>query len=183
MLSKISAVVIGLLLVLGLGSSASADLARYPISSGVTGTIAPGGTVTFTASGFEPGSTVTVTTNGPSGTRTDTVTATGAGTVSLPVVLGSAGRYTFVASGTGADGNPLTVSETLQVSAGATATPTTTTAAAPAVRGNAGSTGGSLARTGVDGLATTAWVGFGVLVLGGVLVAVASGRGRTRQEA
>ena len=173
MLSKISAVLVGLLLVLGLGVSASAYPGQDPAAVVSSGTVAPGGSVSFTASGFAPGSSVTLSVSGPGTSTSSSVSADGAGTVAQVVTLGSAvGTYTITATGTDGDGNPVSVSSTVLVSADAASGGSGT---------SAGGTGGTLARTGVDDVATIAWMAFGVLVLGGVLVAVASGRGRTRQ--
>lgn len=202
MFSKLAALTIGLLLSLGLAVSASAYPVQDPDASVSSTTVAPGGTVTFTAGGFGPGTPVTVTavrTDGEaagavdlvaagtgrmgaglvvvrSATKTFDAVADSNGSVSVPVSLGAAGTWTITASGVDADGNPLSVSSTVLVSTDAPV------AGTPAGSGS-GSNGGVLARTGVDSVATTLWVGFGVLVLGGVLVAVASGRGRTRQDA
>jgi len=214
MLTKISAALVGLLLVLGLGATASAT-ARYPgtdPSITVSDTaVTPGESFTVRAGGFRPGSTVTVTVtfqdgqaagaldivasggsrfgagfvvvSAASNVRSFTAVADSAGFISLPVELGSVGTYAIVASGVGPDGAPVSVTSSILVSTDAG------TSGSPGSSGTAGSSGSTsasgaaLARTGVDNLATTVWIGFGVLVLGGVLVAVASGRGRTRKNA
>ena len=174
MTSKIGAVLVGLLLVLGFGTSAaSAYTVTAPGATVSSSTAAPGGSVTFGATGFRPGSPVTVTASlaGSTETRTSTVTASSTGTVSTAVVLGSAGQLDDRRQR-----RPRRRCRALRLRLrpGQRRLRRGAGPGAPAPRGAA------LARTGVDGLATTAWAGFGILVLGGVLVAVASGRGRRR---
>lgn len=190
MLTKVSATIIGLLLVLGLGGTASAT-PRYPgTDPSITvsaGTVAPGQDFTVRAGGFRAGSTVTVTATPASGsgeTATGTADSNGFATVSLD--LARAGAYAIVASGVGPDGEPVSVSSSVTVSGGASGSGSSGSSGSSGGDGTSGSSSRSgasaLAQTGVDNLATTAWVAFGVLVLGGLLVAVASGRGRTRHQ-
>ncbi len=200
--SKVSALMVGLLLVLGMGGTASAYSVQDQVATVSSSTVAPGGSVTFQAGGFRPGSPATITATRTDGqaagsvdvvafgglgaglvavqarTITLTVTADSSGVVRTPVTLGAAGSWTITAAGTGADGQPLSVSTSVLVSVDAPAASTGGAAAA-----GSGTSGSALARTGVDGVAATAWVGFGVLVLGGLLLAVASGRGRSREQA
>lgn len=199
MFTKIGAAVLGALLVLGLGASAGANTGytpEAPDSSVSSSTVAVGGTLTFTAGGFQPNRAVTVSVTrsdigaGGSGNgflviRTaavgnQSVTADSAGAVSVPVKVGRSGVYTITASGFDPNGDARSVSSTVNVPAVA-ASGTKSVAAGPAAAAAAGT--GSLARTGVDNVATMAWVAFGVLVLGGVLVSVATGRGRVRENA
>jgi hypothetical protein len=206
MFRTVCAVLVGVLLVLGLGATASAT-SRYPgTDPSITvsdSAVLPGETFTLRAGGFRPGSTVTVTVTlqegqaagelgvvatGGSGfgagfvvvrtataARTYSAVADSAGFISLPIKLGAAGSYTIVASGTGPNGAAVSVTSSVLV--------TTDAGTAGSVRAGSSASGGALARTGVDNLATTVWIGFGILVLGGVLVAVASGRGGARKNA
>lgn len=197
-------VLVGLAMTLGLAGSASAAV-RYPATppgASVSATaVEGGGTVTFSAGRFGRGTTVTVTVRRGGGTAagdldiiaiggsrlsagvvvvqssvlsSTTVVADSAGSISVPVALPRAeGEYEIVASGVDAAGNPRTVTAAVLVSdeAGSSGTGS---------NGASGSPSAALARTGVDNVATVAWAGFGVLVLGGLLVTVASGRRRTR---
>lgn len=114
-------------------------------------TATPGQPVTVSAKTFEPGSTVTFTF---SGTGVGTAVADSAGVASLTFDVpagATVGAHTVEASGTGADGFPLTVSTTIEV-LGATAAgdlPTT----------------GSANTLSMTQLAVAAMVGGGLLVL------------------
>ena len=198
-------------------ASAQARYPAAPPGASVSSTaVGPGGTVTFFAGGFGRGTTVTVTVRrvdgeaaggldvvASGGSRlgagfvvvqakgwtgfSTTAVADSAGTIEVPVKLGPAGSYEIVASGVDADGNPVSVSSTVLVSADAgksgsgSDSNSGSGAAGSGSNGSSSAAGGTLARTGVDNVATIAWAAFGVLVLGGLLVAVASGRGRTRE--
>ncbi len=125
-------------------------------------------------------------------TQTYTRVADGQGRISLPLQLGATGTYEIVASGINPAGEPFSVSSTVQVVTDASGSGSGSDSAGAGSSGSSGSNGssangssvgGSLARTGIDNAATIAWAAFGVLVLGGLLVAVASGRGRTDETA
>ena len=172
MVKTIFAAVIGLLLALGL--SAPAVALEYnvtdPDARVSAGTIAPGGTVTFTAEGFAPGTDVTVSVSN-NGAATRVLEADSAGVVSTQFQFANAGRFTITATGVDAAGGPVSVNATVTVAA----------AAGSGSGGAAGGGGSSLAQTGADNVATIAWVAFGVVILGGALVAVATGRRQVRE--
>lgn len=219
MFRKISAVIVGMVLALGLASSAAA----YPADEDATvsnPTVAPGQPFNFFAEGFLADSTVTITATlvdaqaagsldvvASGGSRmgagfvvvrtssgvveTHTQDADGDGKITQALTLSTPGDYEIVASGTGADGNPLSVRASVLVSTDAagsdngsdsdTGSDSSGSGSASGSNDSSSSAAGKLARTGIDNAATIAWAGFGVLVLGGLLVAVASGRGRVRQ--
>ena len=164
------AAVIGLLLALGLSAPAVASYnVTDPDASVSVGNIAPGGTVTFTAEGFAPGTDVTVSVSN-NGAATRVLEADSAGVVSTQFQFANAGRFTITATGVDAAGGPVSVNATVTVAA----------AAGSGSGGAAGGGGSSLAQTGADNVATIAWVAFGVVILGGALVAVATGRRQVR---
>ena len=167
------AAVIGLLLALGLSAPAVASYnITDPDASVSVGNIAPGGTVTFTAEGFAPGTDVTVSVSN-NGAATRVLEADSAGVVSTQFQFANAGRFTITATGVDAAGGPVSVNSTVTV-----------TVAAVSGSGSGGAAGGggnSLAQTGADNVATIAWVAFGVVILGGALVAVATGRRQVRE--
>lgn len=165
------AAVIGLLLALGLSAPAVASYnITDPDASVSVGNIAPGGTVTFTAEGFAPGTDVTVSVSN-NGAATRVLEADSAGVVSTQFQFANAGRFTITATGVDAAGGPVSVNATVTVAA----------AAGSGSGGAAGGGGSSLAQTGADNVATIAWVAFGVVILGGALVAVATGRRQVRE--
>ena len=165
------AAVIGLLLALGLSAPAVASYnVTDPDASVSVGNIAPGGTVTFTAEGFAPGTDVTVSVSN-NGAATRVLEADSAGVVSTQFQFANAGKFTITATGVDAAGGPVSVNATVTVAA----------AAGSGSGGAAGGGGSSLAQTGADNVATIAWVAFGVVILGGALVAVATGRRQVRE--
>lgn len=110
------------------------------------------------------------------------------GRISLPLDLAATGTYSIVATGINPAGEPFSVTSEVQVVAdGSDDSDGSGSGSDDSGAGSNGSSAGgssaaTLARTGVDNAATIAWAAFGVLVLGGLLVAVASGRGRTRES-
>lgn len=192
-----------------LGGAAAAQASTYPQPETATvsdGTVAPGETVIFTATGFEPNSPVAITVSnetpaasgaGAAGGAAAAVaarpivlaevqsfaaTADGNGTVSVPVTFNETGTYTLTASGTGADGEPLVVRQFVQVLGSTIATGSGTGATGGTGAGVAGgsssrASGSGLANTGVDS-AMMIWgaAGLGALGLGAASVVVARRR-------
>lgn len=132
----------------------------------------PGEPFTFSASGFEPGSEVTITVN-TDDARVDPAMATAdsTGVASASITIDVEGTYTITASGIGADGQPLTVSETVVVGDGT------------AGSGVVSDGGEALPRTGADGVAAQLWAGVGLLGLGAGLVALTVSRRRASATA
>lgn len=137
----------------------------------------PGEPFTFSAAGFEPGSEVTITVNtddatvAPASMTAQTVTADSTGVAAASITIDVEGTYTITASGTGADGQPLTVSETVVVGDGT------------AGSGVVSDGGEALPRTGADGITVQLWVGIGLLGLGAGLVALTVSRRRASTTA
>ena len=133
---------------------------------------APGEPFTFTATGFQANSQVTITVNTdnatitPAGTTAQTVTANANGVARATITIDVEGRYTISASGTGADGQPLTVSETVVVGDGV------------AGSGVISDGGESLPRTGSEGVQAQLWAGAGLLLVGAALVGLTVHRRR-----
>ena len=133
---------------------------------------APGEPFTFAASGFQANSQVTITVNTdeatvtPAGSTVRAVTANSSGVARATITIDVEGRYTISASGIGADGRPLTVSETVVVGDGV------------AGSGVVSDGGENLPRTGSDGVAAQLWAGVGMLGLGAGLVALTVTRRR-----
>jgi hypothetical protein len=124
----------------------------------------PGQTVEITAQTYQSGASVTITMNSEpvvlgSATSDPTGVARLSGTIPANAALGT---HTLVATGTGSDGQPLT----LQLSF--------TVVAADGSGGGAG--GGALPRTGDDSSLPLARIGLGLAAAGGVITAVAAKR-------
>ena len=139
-------------------------------------TVQPGRSVTFSAGGFGPGSTVTVTDNG---VVVGTATADANGVFVLAVTIGSVGTHTLTASGTDANGAPLSVTATVEgVLSGS---PDGLLISGP---GGSATTGGStsgttltaLPRTGSDLVVPGAVSGVALVLMGGTGVVVARRR-------
>lgn len=132
---------------------------------------APGEPFLFIAQGFQANSTVTVSVNSDdativqAATTTQQVSADSAGVSRASVAIDDEGQYTVAASGTGADGQPLTVAATVTVGDGTAASRTVSDGGNEALTDDS-----SLPRTGADGVATQLWAGVGLLAVGGVLV-------------
>lgn len=163
-------------------TAANAD--SYPPAVGVTGpgTVAPGGTATFTSLDgvFEPGELVTVTLTGEN--------ASGASLAIVQAAVQTANLGTVTANANGA----ATATVRLPANASGTYTVSFTAASLPAgvstgfsvtAAGGSGS-GGGLAATGLDsGSLLGLWVGGGALVLAGGAVAVGAAVHRQRKNA
>lgn len=138
---------------------------------------APGEPFTFSASGFEPGSEVTIAVNTddatvtPAGVTAQTVTASSSGVATAVITIDVEGTYTISASGIGADGQPLTVSETVVVGDGT------------AGSGVVSDGGAALPRTGSDSVAAQLWAGVGLIGVGAALVALTVSRRRATSVA
>ncbi|WP_262103507.1 LPXTG cell wall anchor domain-containing protein [Arthrobacter sp. Marseille-P9274] len=160
-----------------------------------------GETVTFSGSGFVPGSPIVITISNeeagaagaggsagigggfaagvygiivPAQVITDTVNADAEGNFSFQFVPTETGTYQLTASGTGADGEPLVVSQTIKVvdpsTIGGNGSGTVTDADEAAVEN-----GDELANTGLESSALL-WGGAGVLALGAGAAAVVVSR-------
>lgn len=124
----------------------------------------PGQTVDIQARTFVAGSTVTVTLNSEP-VQLGTAAADGAGVANLSATIPAStplGAHTIVATGTGADGAPLTLTASITVVA--------------ADDGGAGSGSGSLPRTGDDSSIPLARIGLALAAAGGVITAIAAKR-------
>lgn len=153
-----------------------------PAAPVVSGTAAPGATITVTFSGFEPGEMVTVTMTGENAAAGDlasivrlavtseveTYTAAADGTVFVTATLpaDASGQYTITAVG---------------AESALSQTATVTVAAAGGGGGTAAG-GGGLAATGGQDL-TGLWIGGGALLLTGGAVLVATKLRRRSDEA
>lgn len=145
-------------------------------------TLDPGQSFTVTARGFRPGTTVTFTVDGQVlGTAVADEQGVATATLTLPAGIGP-GRHTLLATGTGADGQPLVVSQILSVN-GATRTPVGVVTPGASTRAPAtgstpsSSSRGRLARTGST-VVPAAVAGVG-LVLAGSAVARAAKKKKT----
>lgn len=133
---------------------------------------APGEPFTFTATGFQANSQVTISVNTddatitPAGTTAQTVTANSSGVARATITIDVEGRYTITASGTGADGQPLTVSETVVVGDGVPGSGVVSDGA------------GTLPRTGSEGAQAQLWAGAGLLAVGAALIGLTLHRRR-----
>ncbi len=129
--------------------------------------VTAGQTVTATAEVFEPGSTVTFTFTLSSGAVVlGTAVADASGVATLTFVVPStatAGTHTVEASGTGADGLPLTVLTTVEVAGAAAA--------------------GGLPTTGSSNTMSLTQAALAALVGGGLLVLIANKRRSTSADA
>jgi len=147
----------------------------------------PGEPFTFSAAGFQPGSEVTITVNtddatvAPASVTAQTVTADSTGVASASITIDVEGTYTITASGIGADGQPLTVSETVVVGDGTAGSGVVSDGAAGS--GVVSDDGEALPRTGADGIAGQLWAGVGLLGLGAGLVALTVSRRRASTTA
>jgi hypothetical protein len=168
--TKIAAVAIAAAAIIAAPAAASA-YTPTPISGPTT--IAPGGSGTFSFSGFAPNESVLFTLTGENGAGA---------TLAMVKFAVSSASITKAASGTGA--------ASVEVTLPSNATGTYTLLAAGQSSGDstsvsitASSSGGSIAETGFDaGSMLGVWIGGGVLLLGGVLVTVFAAR-RERQDA
>ena len=156
-----------------LTASAAAAQQYPPAVNSLTlspGSAAPGSQVTATAQSFEPGSTVSFELNGVLGTAT--ADASGVATLTFTVPDLAPGEYTVTATGTGADGEPLTVESTLTVLAPGAA------GDGGAVTGGEadGAADGGLADTGQSGTGSLTRLGAALLAFGGIAVLTARKR-------
>jgi LPXTG-motif cell wall-anchored protein len=152
------------------GSAAPASAVTYPGGGGTVtvsaGVIAPGGTVTAQACGFEPGTDVETSVETSRGVReAGTVQAGDDGCATATFTITASGEATLFFTGMGADGSFITESTTITVRAGG----------AGSGDGNggggddgAGAGSGGLPQTG--GSLTPLWAGLALLVAGGALV-------------
>lgn len=168
--TKIAAIVIAVAAIVAVPAAASA---YTPVFDSGPSTIVPGGTGTFTFSGFEPGESVTFTLTGENGAGA---------TLAMVKFAVSSASVVKAASGTGA----ASVQVTLPSNATGSYTLSTTgasTGAGPSVTITASSSGtGTIGNQGFDaGSMLGVWIGGGVLLLGGVLVTVFAAR-RERQD-
>ena len=154
-------------LVLASTASASPAVAQYgPVSAATlfvsSTTVAPGGTVTVSGTGFDANSTVTLTLDGVViGTATTNAAGAFSTTVTIPSGL-AAGYYTIIAT----DSLGRTSSITIYVTGASTTAVAAPSAAAPS---STSSSSSGLAFTGTDA-AATAGAGAGAIALGGLLV-------------
>lgn len=129
-------------------------------------TVTPGQPITLSAKTFMPGTTVTFTMfSAPVVLGTATADANGVATITVTIPANTTpGTHRIEASGTGIDGQPLTVVTTIQVAG---------TATAP------GSSG--LPTTGSDSVSLTQ-VAVAVMVFGGLMVVMANKRRSAKTE-
>lgn len=123
----------------------------------------PGQTIDIRARTFVAGSTVTVTLS--ESVQLGTPAADGAGVANLSATIPAStplGAHTIVATGTGADGAPLTLTASITV--------------VSAEGSGTGSGSGSLPRTGDDSSIPLARIGLALAAAGGVITAVAAKR-------
>lgn len=117
----------------------------------------------------------------PAAVVTEETTADADGNFAVELVLSEEGTYTLTASGTGADGEPLTVTQTVVVDDGVDNDGNGSVAGGPdadsdnAANGDAVANGDRLADTGLDSSALL-WGGAGVLALGAGATAVVVSR-------
>ena len=160
----ITAAVIALVL-----AAAPAGAQQYPpaenslIISDTTPT--PGQTISIEAKTFTPGTEVSVTLNSDP-VLLGSPTANEGGVAGLSATIPSTvplGSHTIVATGTGADGAPLTLTASITV-------------VADGAGSGSGSGSGSLPRTGDDSSLPLARIGLALAAAGGVITAVAAKR-------
>jgi LPXTG-motif cell wall-anchored protein len=138
-----------------------------PAGGGVTAsdtTPAPGQTITVTASGFQPASTVTFDLfSAPVRLGTAVADANGTATLTATIPAGTpAGQHHIQASGTGANGQPRTVSIAITVP---------------------GTARDTVPRTGSNSNLPMAEIGIGALAVGGLLVLMARRRSKVSAAA
>jgi LPXTG-motif cell wall-anchored protein len=167
-------VVLGAALAMTLFPLAAAHAQSYPPNGTVESsdpTPAPGGTITVTACCYMPGSTVTFSFTAPSelagAAAGDAVTAVadanGVATAEITLAEDASGTVTIYASGTGTDGNPVTNTTTVTVSA------------------DGGGEAAPLPRTGSDN--STPMVAFAIVLLCMGAAGVVVGRRRSTAKA
>lgn len=130
-------------------------------------TVEPGDAVTATAQTFLSGAQVTWTLfSAPIVVGTSTANAAGVATITFTVPNVPAGTHRLEATGTGADGQPLTVATTLTVTGAGTGTGT--------------GQGGGLPKTGSDSAVPMTQIALGAIAGGGLLVLLANKRRTNR---
>ena len=200
------------LLTLGAGTMAAQAAPDYPAAPPAatvsTGTVTPGGSVTFAGTGFTPGEIIDVTVvqsspvaggaigglgGGlgasvpmiikPAAPTAFTTTAAADGSFSVPVTLEQTGTYTLTATGRTSG---VSVSQVVKVAASTDGTVGNGTGAGAGTGTNvaAGENAGGLASTGIDaGVLVWSIVGAGALAAGVGTVVVSRRRSRSTENA
>lgn len=163
MIKKVAALTAALLLTtIGVAQAQTYPPGGNTVTANDT-TVAPGDPITLSAQIFQSGATVTFTMfSAPVVLGTATANSSGVATLTTTIPAGTAaGTHTIEATGTGANGQPLTVSMTITVAAAGTGIPV----------------------TGSSNTLPMTQIGLGVIVVGGLLVLAASKRRSSKADA